>query len=513
MQLEILLSGPMGQRAGAITALRQAGVSDGQFCQADHGFAPEHCQPDETWLAFRVDAPDADAQAHHLAKVAGVERYGWRLRLHRHYLPRTPRPSQPDPFAELAELKARLAALEQGRPYVPSIAGGAQETPGYVISAAEHSAYLFRQASQSFLSGTGVVGSGDYLVTPNGPAAMNVLVAPGTCWIPGTITAGSGFGSNAGAQSSVANTNGGSSTSTGFPTTFTSQASYFGYNDASVTLSIASANPTNPRIDEVCVTVQDAEYAGSSNQVVLQVVTGTAGATPAPPTVPQNSVVLSSVWVPAAASSIVSGDLNDLRVFARSGAGQTGHSNIATSQSTSSTTYTTLSTPDQVTGIALPTNGLIAVWYQALWQDSAAAAQAAIFLNSTQLQTQGYDGSTHGPVVQSAINDGGFALNQALFSFFGGLASSQSSSAYGADVTTGQIVGFTGTGTAVGVQFGARSASFYYTDTSGNDVIVGGPCYIFAAAGIYTVSVQFKTSSGSVTASNRKLWVQAIPFG
>lgn len=192
----------------------------------------------------------------------------------------------------------------------------AMNSPAYVISASEHSAALFRQASQSFLSGTGVVGSGDFLVTPNSPAAMNVLVAPGTAWIPGTILAGSGFGSNAGAQASVGNTNGGSSTSTGFPTTLTEQGGYFGYNDGQVTLGIASANPTNARIDLVVATIADAAYAGSSNAAVLQVVTGTAGATPAPPTVPQNSLVLSSVWVPAAASTITSGDLNDLRVRA-----------------------------------------------------------------------------------------------------------------------------------------------------------------------------------------------------
>src|SRR5438309_7960968 len=43
-----------------------------------------------------------------------------------------------------------------------------------------------------------------------------------------------------------------------------------------------------------------------------------------------------------------------------------------------------LTTPDQVTGIVLPTNGLIAVWYQATWQTAAGNAQAALFLGSNQ---------------------------------------------------------------------------------------------------------------------------------
>ncbi len=41
----------------------------------------------------------------------------------------------------------------------------------------------------------------------------------------------------------------------------------------------------------------------------------------------------------------------------------------------------------------------------------------------------------------------------------------------------------------------------------------GGPCDIDnLPAGTYTVSVQFKASSGSVTASNRRLRVQVISF-
>lgn len=187
-----------------------------------------------------------------------------------------------------------------------------------------------------------------------------------------------------------------------------------------------------------------------------------------------------------------------------------GASNIATSQSTSSTTYTTLTTPDQVTGIVLPTNGLIAVWFQATWQGPAAGNQnAAIFLGSNQAQIQGFDSVTHGPLTQAALLPADTGA-QPLFSYWGGLGSSQSASAtYGADVTTGQIVGYSNVSGQVASTLGASN----FTSGASSTVFqAGGPCYMFAAAGTYTVSVQFKTSTGSVTASNRKLWVQALSF-
>lgn len=161
-----------------------------------------------------------------------------------------------------------------------------------------------------------------------------------------------------------------------------------------------------------------------------------------------------------------------------------GAANIATSQSTSSTTFTTLATPDQVTGIVLPTNGLIAVSYQATWQESVSgAASAALFLGSNQIQIASNAG---GPIGQAAGHGGTAAQNAPLFTTGAGLASFAVPGGYTGDVTTGQLVGGS-----------ASSAS-------------GGGAQISAAAGTYTVSVQFKASSGSVTVSNRKLWVQVL---
>jgi hypothetical protein len=45
------------------------------------------------------------------------------------------------------------------------------------------------------------------------------------------------------------------------------------------------------------------------------------------------------------------------------------------------------------------------------------------------------------------------------------------------------------------------------------ETTLGGPCYIFAAAGTYTVSIQFQAlSGGNVAVRNRRLYVQALPF-
>lgn len=185
-----------------------------------------------------------------------------------------------------------------------------------------------------------------------------------------------------------------------------------------------------------------------------------------------------------------------------------GTTNISTSQSTSSTSYTTLATPDQVQNVVLPANGLISVWYQAMWQESVAGAgRAAIFVGANQLLVQSI--ATAAPATQAAATSSATAaINVPLFTLPIGLATQQASSGFTADATTGQAVGLYTTGGTVGVEIGGTTHLLF---NAGN-VGAGGACSVFAAAGTYTVSVQFKASSGSVTASNRKLWVQAISF-
>jgi hypothetical protein len=180
-----------------------------------------------------------------------------------------------------------------------------------------------------------------------------------------------------------------------------------------------------------------------------------------------------------------------------------GKSIIATTESRSSASYGLLTTPDRVQNVILDTDGLILVAFQATWQESVdGAAHAAIFLGANQLKYTTVDNAS--PSAQEASIAGGattVAKDMVLASCDFGLKSndgygSPSGATYAGDVTTGQVVGG-GRGITTGgaMQFGRF-----------------GACHIFAAAGTYDISVQFKASSGSVTAKNRKLWVWTLGF-
>lgn len=156
--------------------------------------------------------------------------------------------------------------------------------PASHIQAVNSPADSFRRVHQDVLrGGSGVVNyPGDMQVTQTGTPSMAVVVAAGRCAIPGTQN-----------------------------TTY--QGSYDAMSDAAVTLTINAADPTNPRIDIICASVQDAAYSGAANQWLLQVVQGTPAASPGVPTAPANTVTLAQVRVNAAASSIVTANITDVR--------------------------------------------------------------------------------------------------------------------------------------------------------------------------------------------------------
>ena len=97
-------------------------------------------------------------------------------------------------------------------------------------------------------------------------------------------------------------------------TTQSNMGVYTVYNDANTTLTITTANPTNPRIDRIVATVQDAFYSGSFNDVIFQVVAGTPAGSPVAPATPANSISLATVLVGAAVTQINAGNITDTRV-------------------------------------------------------------------------------------------------------------------------------------------------------------------------------------------------------
>lgn len=83
--------------------------------------------------------------------------------------------------------------------------------------------------------------------------------------------------------------------------------------DAAATLTVATSDPTNPRIDNVIAQVTDVGSSSSTTVITLQ--TGTPAPSPVAPALPANSLLLATVAVAANTSTIVAGNITDGRVF------------------------------------------------------------------------------------------------------------------------------------------------------------------------------------------------------
>ena len=89
-----------------------------------------------------------------------------------------------------------------------------------------------------------------------------------------------------------------------------SGSTYGGYlmtNMSSGSLTVATADTTNPRIDIVCVTVSD--LGTSASDAFIQIITGTPAASPTAPAAPANSLVLVNITVPANATSLTAANI------------------------------------------------------------------------------------------------------------------------------------------------------------------------------------------------------------
>jgi hypothetical protein len=155
-------------------------------------------------------------------------------------------------------------------------------TPPSWLQAGSYPAESDRLNAQALYATTGIIGSASMAVTPNSPAGMSVRVATGWAAVVGTTQANMGV--------------------------------YTAYNDATTTLTVTTADPTNPRIDRVVMTIRDAYYTGVNNDVIYQVLAGTPAGSPTAPATPANSISLATIAVGAAVTSITAGNITDTRV-------------------------------------------------------------------------------------------------------------------------------------------------------------------------------------------------------
>lgn len=189
------------------------------------------------------------------------------------------------------------------------------------------------------------------------------------------------------------------------------------------------------------------------------------------------------VEVFAGGGKLAAADLDDAAKLGLSEAGivRRGKSIVAASENFTQTSFGYAPTPDRVQNIVLPTDGLIFVVFDAAWQSSASGAgSAGIFVGSTI--AKGVSGGSY-PVTGGATSVG-TGVNH--------LTSAPSTS-------------------------GLVSASGGYTPLGSDPQVIaentsGSAAVIMAAAGTYDVGIKYKSTSGSVTVSDRKLWVWTVGF-
>lgn len=163
----------------------------------------------------------------------------------------------------------------------------------FAVQNVADNADLARQAISSLLrNGGGLVQAGDLTVSQTSTPSMTVNVSVGRAWIDGTNLShisGQGYGN---------------------------QGQYFLINDSTASVTLATANGTNPRIDVIYAACPDTYYSGASNTPVITVATGTpaAGASwPAnSPAFPANCLPLAWIYVGAGVPSVNNGNITAL---------------------------------------------------------------------------------------------------------------------------------------------------------------------------------------------------------
>jgi hypothetical protein len=182
--------------------------------------------------------------------------------------------------------------------------------------------HLLGDAATSSPASAGVVGATSLKVTEKSSTPnMSVDIAAGWVFIKGTETSPSGI--------------------------------YAVYNDATVNVTAAAADATNPRKDLVICRVRDSQYSGASDDAQLVYVAGTPAASPVEPDLDalgyENYAVLALVAVPALDTAITNSQITDRRTASL--AWTRGRGEIA--RASTNTSQNGISGPTDLTGLSV----------------------------------------------------------------------------------------------------------------------------------------------------------------
>ncbi len=188
-----------------------------------------------------------------------------------------------------------------------------------------------------------------------------------------------------------------------------------------------------------------------------------------------------------------------------------GKSVVAGAETRSNAAYGLLGTPDRVSNVVVPTDGLVLVSFDAIWSSSAVAARAALHIAGNQVKV--CDGLGAAPSPQAAIShEAAITWDTQLTTCAAGLIGCYASSAY-AGVSTGQIRGAVPYASSpTGAQMEVGGTKVNLGPTSGGSMPLGGWMLVDIPAGTYDFDVRFKCASGTVTVKNRKLQVITVGF-
>ena len=186
----------------------------------------------------------------------------------------------------------------------------ALRTPPSWLQNGSHPAENDRLTTQAIWKTTGIINATDLQITQNGGGNMSVNVSSGYAAIVGT--------------------------------TQTNMGTYMAFNDASTNLTISTASGSNPRIDLVVVTINDAYYTGTLNNVSFQVIAGTPASSPTVPATPANSLALGQIAVGTSVTSILTANITNYGTQATSSFGNvstTGTQTLTNKSLSDSTTF------------------------------------------------------------------------------------------------------------------------------------------------------------------------------